>query len=557
MKRIPIGEVLKEYGYITEEQLQQALAYQKENKGKRLGKIMIELQFVTEGQMLEALARRLELQVVDLSGIQIDLKAVAMIPRQVAQKYSLIPIKLNDAHTMTIAMNDPLDFYAVEDVRQITQMNIQIVLDESARIRNAIDYYYSQVGTQEAFKKANSTVSVTVEELQATEDTEEATPIVQALNSLLTQGYNLGASDIHIEPFEEKVIVRMRVDGVVTEIATLSPSLHLSLIARIKIMSDMDIAERRLPQDGHFKTTVEKNDINARVSVIPTVFGEKAVIRFLFTNVTVDRAGTFGMSDANFKLFQQMFMSPHGIIYITGPTGSGKTTTLYMILEQLTNRPVNISTIEDPVERNLPKTNQVQVNNMAGLTFETGLRALLRQDPDIIMVGETRDSETASISVRAAITGHLVFSTLHTNDAVSSIVRLKDMGVPAYLAANSLVGIVAQRLMRKVCPHCAQTYQATDTECHALGISAANVRRAAGCSRCNNTGYRGRTAIHEVVLIDKDIRKLITADAPMEQIQQYLRQNKNFKTLYDEARRMVLEGISTMEEFYKVAYYAD
>lgn len=555
MKNIPIGEVLRQYGYITEEQLGHALDYQKQHSDKRLGAILIELGFVTEKQMLEALALRMDLQMVDLGTYQVDETAVEKIPKALAQRYNLIAVALKGSR-IAIVMSDPLNFYAIEDVRQLTQLTPEILLDVTANIDRAIEYYYAEIDARATATWANA--AVTAEPVEAAEDTDEAAPVVQVLNSLLMRGYSINASDIHIEPFEEHVAVRMRMDGVITDYVTLSSSLLQSLIARIKILSNLDIAERRLPQDGHFRTTVEGVEINARVSIIPTVFGEKAVIRFLLAKAVVDDAQRYGMTQDNYDKFGHMLASPHGIIYITGPTGSGKTTTLYMVLEKLAQRMVNISTIEDPVERNLARVNQMQVNTVAGLTFERGLRALLRQDPDIIMVGETRDSETASISVRAAITGHLVLSTLHTNDAISSIVRLRDMGIPSYLVANSLVGLVAQRLMRKVCPYCGESYTADLTERQALGVDRmVSLKRGAGCHMCNDTGYRGRTAVHEVVLIDKGLRRLITEEAPMDDIAGYVRAHQQFVTLKDAARDLVLGGVTTMEEYYKVSYYAD
>ncbi|MCQ4638018.1 ATPase, T2SS/T4P/T4SS family [Anaerovorax odorimutans] len=557
MKNVRIGDVLIEHGYIDDQQLRQALEYQSQNKGKRLGSILMEMGFVTEHQMLDALGHRMELPVVDISGKTLETEAVSLIPRQVAQKYELIAVEEKDG-ILTVAMSDPLNFYAVEDVRQITQKTISVVLDVSEHIKAAIDRYYSEIVTKQAFQKVD--VVMPAEELAQLEPTGDEAPIVQALNNLLVQGYRMGASDIHIEPFKKHIQVRMRVDGVITEIVKLAPALQLPLVARIKILSGMDIAERRLPQDGHFQIRLEDMEINTRVSIVPTVFGEKAVIRFLYTNVVVDQEQTYGMTEENYEKFRSMISSPHGIIYITGPTGSGKTTTLYMVLEQVARKAVNVSTIEDPVERNLPQVNQVQVNNTAGLTFDVGLKALLRQDPDVIMVGETRDSETASISVRAAITGHQVFSTLHTNDAISSIVRLRDMGIPSYMVANSLVGLVAQRLMRKVCPHCGETYQASPAELKALGLDIdekVSLRKGAGCSKCNHTGYMGRRSIHEMVLIDKAIRKMITEEVEMSRIRHYLRTEQNFKSLYDAARTLTLQGITTMEEFYKIAYYAE
>ena len=317
----------------------------------------------------------------------------------------------------------------------------------------------------------------------------------------------------------------------------------------------MDIAEKRLPQDGHFRTRIANRDVNIRTSVIPTVFGEKAVLRLLASGNMVSDAETFGMNQAHFEQFSKMLEAPNGMIYITGPTGSGKTTTLYMALQKLSNRKVNIATIEDPVEWNIPRVNQCQVNAVAGLTFERGLRSLLRQDPDIIMVGETRDEETASISVRAAITGHLVFSTLHTNDAVSSIIRLIDMGVEPYMVANSLVGLVAQRLVRVVCPECGYWDEPTEQEKAFIGPKIKRVRRAHGCNSCSHTGYVGRRAIHEILCVDNQMRRMITQKTPMDELRSYATHYLGMESLTDEALKLVADGITTVEELKKVAYY--
>ncbi len=556
-KNIRIGEVLMQHGFITEAQLAEALDAQRAEPEKRLGAIILEKGFVTEQQLLTALSERMGLSMTNLAAARVDPEAVAKIPRQIAEKYCLIATS-SDNSRLRVVMNDPLNFYAVEDVRQITGLAVEVSLDEKKNIENAIDLFYSEVDAKATARMANAQAIADAAPIEMDEAaTGDEAPVVQVLNSLLLRAHSVNASDIHIEPFETHVSVRMRVDGVITDYVTLSTSLHASLVARIKILSGLDIAERRLPQDGHFKLTVNGAEMSTRVSVIPTVFGEKTVIRFLSSNVRIDYANTFGMTPENYKKFMRILESPHGIAYITGPTGSGKTTTLYLVLEALSGRLVNISTIEDPVERNIPKINQVQVNNVAGLTFETGLRSLLRQDPDIIMVGETRDTETASISVRAAITGHLVLSTLHTNDAISSIVRLRDMGVPSYLVANSLVGLVAQRLMRKVCPNCAIEYAPEPDELAILGKDVKTLRRGAGCHLCGNTGYRGRIAVHEIVLLDKNIRRMIVAEEPMDAILQYVKDKQSFVSLRDSALALIESGVSSVQEFQKVAFYAD
>lgn len=489
-----IGEVLMERNYITQEQMEQALAYQKEHREKRVGQILIELGFVTETQVIEALAARLGLEIVSIGQMQVDLTAVRMIPRELAEKQNLLAVGFADK-SLEVVTNDPLNYFAFEEVRQLTGCQVVIRLSEMGPLQSAIRYYYAEVGAQQAAQTAN-------------------------------------------EDFAER-------------------NVHQPLIARIKIMANLDIAERRLPQDGHFRIRVGQSEyVNIRVSLLPTVFGEKAVLRILATAGQVDHASHFGMDDESYARFLPMLNSPNGIIYITGPTGSGKSTTLYMVLEYLSHRQVNISTVEDPVEKNVPSINQTQVNPVAGLTFESGLRALLRQDPDIIMVGETRDGETAGISVRAAITGHLVLSTLHTNDAVSSIVRLADMGIDHYLIANSLVGLVAQRLMRKVCLHCGREVAVTPQEQALLGKDITTIKRGTGCTHCNGTGYRGRIAVHEIVTIDRNIRRMISRGAEIEEIEAYAREQQGMRSLKEKGLELVKQGVTTPEELLRIAYYA-
>lgn len=560
-KNLKIGDVLKEQGYLSEEELQKALELQKGQKGKRLGEVLIEQGYITENQMLQAMAAKMDCQVISVDGLSVDVEAVERIPRQLAEKYCVLAVAAV-GNRLQVVINDPLNFYGLEDVRQITGMELAIFLSEKAPLEKAIHFYYAEISAREAADKANRSLDQSVEEMEV-EEGEDDTPIINLLNSLIQRAYSTNASDIHIEPFEDKTSVRMRIDGTIVDYVTLKKNVHNSLIARIKILAELDIAERRSPQDGHFKVRQPDGYLNIRVSVIPTVFGEKAVLRLLSNNARIDNGSQFGMMDEDYQKLLLMLRSPHGIIYLTGPTGSGKTTTLYLILEELAKRNVNISTIEDPVEKNLPRVNQMQVNPLAGLTFETGLRALLRQDPDIIMVGETRDSETAAISVRAALTGHLVFSTLHTNDAASSAIRLKDMGLEPYLIANSMVGVVAQRLMRKVCTDCSKLEEITPEEEKLLGISLSYterprmIRRACGCPACNHTGYRGRIAVHEILMIDREVRRLITEGAPVEEIKEYAVRNQGMRTLKQAALHYLENGITTVEEVMKVAYYEE
>ena len=551
-----IGEILEERGYVDARQMAEALAYQKEHRDKRVGQILIELQFVSEQQVLEALASRLELEIVDVASQTVDLEAVAMIDKELAEKNLFLPLSVKN-RTMVLVTNDPLNYFALEEARQQTGCFLQIMLSEEKPLRQAISYYFAEVGARKAATQANAGfMAEEIDDLDLTEleNVDEEAPIIHLLNSLVERAIKSNASDIHIEPFDRDTKFRMRIDGVIMEYVTLQRNVHQPLIARIKIMSNLDIAEKRIPQDGHFRVRTENGHVNIRVSLMPTVFGEKAVLRLLNAAAQLDYAEQFGMDDESYGQFLPLLNSSNGIIYITGPTGSGKSTTLYMILEYLSRRMVNISTIEDPVEKNVPGINQTQVNPVAGLTFEAGLRALLRQDPDIIMVGETRDGETAEISVRAAITGHVVLSTLHTNDAASSIVRLEDMGVENYLIANSLVGMVAQRLMRKVCGNCSQEMDTTPQEQKLLGSEIKKIRRGRGCAQCNNTGYRGRIAVHEIIAVDTRLRHMISGHASTEEIIRYAKENQGMHTLRENGLKLVKKGISTPEELLKIAY---
>lgn len=551
-----IGDILVEKGYVTPDQMNQALAWQKEHRDKRVGQILMELGFVSESQVLDALASRLHLNIVDVAQLSVDLQAVGKVSREVCEKNLILPVSLQ-GHNMEIVTNDPLNYFALEEVRQQTGCHLEISLSEEEPLRKAISYYFAEVSARKAATQANVDFAVAAQdeiEIEDLESGDDEAPIIRLLNSLIERAIKTEASDIHIEPFETETKVRMRIDGVIMEYVTIQRNIHAPLIARIKILSNLDIAEKRIPQDGHFRVTLEGGSVNIRVSILPTVFGEKAVLRIMAATTHMDHADHFGMDDYSYNQFAPMLNHPNGIIYITGPTGSGKSTTLYMVLDYLSGRNVNISTIEDPVEKNLPGINQTQVNPVAGLTFDVGLRALMRQDPDIIMVGETRDGETAGTSVRAAITGHVVLSTLHTNDAVSSIVRLEDMGVETYLVANSLVGLVAQRLMRKVCPNCSTEMPTTEQERNFLGEDIKTIRRGAGCSCCNHTGYSGRIAVHEIVAIDNQIRRMIINHSPVEEISAYAREHQHMRTLKESGLILVKEGKTTPEELLKISY---
>ena len=546
-----LGDILLDYGYITEKQLNKAIDIQKNNKAKRLGEILMDENIITEEQLLKALSKRLDMDIINFNNFPVDIEAVELIPRALCLKYKIIAISKND-YEVTVAVNDPLDFYSIEDVKSIINHQCNIVIAKKSDIIETIQRKYSEIDARKAANIANSSAVKDIPEIEAIENFEiqgndELVPIINLVNSVILKAYAEGASDIHFEPFEKKFNIRLRVDGQLVDYLELESAISSSVTARIKILSDLDIAEKRMPQDGHFKLRIGGKDVNIRVSTIPTVYGEKIALRFLSQTAEIDYPGQYGMNDENYKKISKILNIPHGVVYITGPTGSGKTTTLYMIIEKMADKLINISTIEDPVEKNIPRINQIQVNNLAGLTFENGLRALLRQDPDVILVGETRDEETAAIAVSAAITGHLVMSTIHTNDAVSTIVRLIDMGIESYMIANSLAGVVAQRLVKKICPHCRVEKEPSDIEKQLVpGIQKSF--RGLGCHNCNDTGYKGRIAVHEILEIDSEIRKLISNKAHTDDIYKYVIENNKLKFIKDNIIDLILQGETTVEE---------
>lgn len=559
-RQVRIGDLLKEYGYVNDAQIEQALQYQREHD-VRLGQAVLDLDFISEKELLQALSHKTGYPIINLQTARIDAKTVGEVPRELAERADAIAIS-EDQEAVLLVSNDPLNMFAINEIEQVLGKPVKIGMADKASIKQAIKNYYTEVEAMAAIGKMSSSFAAFPEiaDISTADIGDDTTPVVNLLNSLMVRSYAAGASDLHLEPFANSCKVRMRVDGALVNYAEIPRNVHPALVVRLKIMSNLDIAEKRLPQDGHFRVMLEGIDLNVRISVIPTVHGEKAALRFLTTNTPIDHANQYGMVKENYERFQHILANPNGIIYITGPTGSGKTTTMYMALENLKQRPVNISSIEDPVERNIEGVNQVQVNVMAGMTFDSGLRSLLRQDPDIIMVGETRDTETASISVSAAITGHLVISTLHTNDALASIVRLKDMDIPSYLVGNSLVGLVAQRLVRKVCEHCKIEYAPSELDLLNLDLRASEVVKLAageGCHICNNTGYKGRTAIHEIVQVDKRMQRMIAEDVSLTQIIEYARKELGMKTLREHAKQLVLDQVTSMEEYMKIGETVD
>lgn len=553
-----LGDMLIELNYISTSDLSEALNTQKIT-GKKLGEIFIESGMISEGDLLKALEVQLNIPRINLETINVDRSAVTTIPEALAKKYNVLPIKF-DGGQLVVLMNDPLNIIAEEDIAIASGYSVNIALCEKENIRQAISKYYSEdymKKTAEEYKAQE--IKEKEADIDLTEDQIKNAPAVKLVDTIIQNAVRSKASDIHIEPFEQRVAVRYRIDGQLHKQFD-SPKEPLGgLITRIKIMGKMDIAERRIPQDGRIFTRVDGEEVDIRVSILPTVNGEKIVMRILDRDAfNVDKS-TLGIVESDLEKLNKIISKPYGIVLVTGPTGSGKTTTLYSILKDLNSEDKNIVTVEDPVEYTMDGINQVGVNIKAGLNFASGLRSILRQDPDIVMVGEIRDAETAEIAIRAAITGHLVLSTIHTNDAPSSIVRLKDMGVAPYLVATSLVGVVAQRLIRKLCPHCKEAYEASTYEKEVLGIKEENsltLYRKNGCVRCTNSGYKGRVGIYEIMEVDKNVRELIYADSTVEEIRQAALKN-NMKTLNKSAINVVLQGESTVEELLRVTLLGD
>lgn len=561
MKNIPIGQYMVNEGIITEEQLQHVLDVKKEENitGKYFGDYVIELGYVTDTQFGEVLARKLSVPFIDLTNPDFifDIDAVKKIPETLAKKHTIIAVKITGKR-LTVASHDPVNFYIFEDIKVTTGMDVVPVLSTKSAITKAIGKYYSMQNTSSILDSVENQFvdSIDIEAIDA-ESAEriDNAPIVKLATTIVENSHRAGATDIHIEPFKTFTRIRIRVNGDLIELMNITNVVHNSLVTRLKIISGMNIAEKRIPQDGRFSQTVDGSVLDVRVSNLPTVNGEKVVIRILSTgDVGLRKITDLGMSAYNYVKFNAMIKVPQGVMLVTGPTGSGKTTTLYAALGELAKPHVNVVTVEDPVEKNVEGINQCQVNVKAGMTFSAALRSILRQDPDIVMIGEMRDQETAEIAIRAAITGHMVLSTLHTNDAPSTVTRLVDMGVPAYMVATSLIGIVAQRLVKKICHECKTPRISTEEENRLMSIEqSVTVYDACGCSKCNNTGYTGRTAIHEILLCTPEMSAVIANNGTIDQISSLAR-SQGTKLLRDNVSELVLEGNTTIDELVRVTY---
>ena len=561
-EKIRLGDLLVQQKLISQEQLATALEKQKAS-GRKLGRVLVESAFVTEDEISGAIARQLDIPLLDLRQIHVRPETVRLLPEQLARRFRAVVVELKD-EKVRVAMADPTDLFAYDEIVNHLKREVDVSVANEGSLAQFIDLIYRR--SDEINELARNLTDEIGEDvidfgtLAATQNTEEA-PVVRLLQSVFEDAIQVRASDIHVEPQEKSLQIRFRVDGVLSMDTEADRKIGPALIQRLKLMADLDIAERRLPQDGRFVIRLKKRAVDVRMSTLPVQFGESAVLRLL-THGGVTSLTELGMPPSQLARIQALIHRPHGLILVTGPTGSGKTTTLYAALADLNTRERKLLTVEDPVEYRLPGVNQVQVNDRIELTFARALRAFLRQDPDVILVGEMRDSETALIALRAALTGHLVLSTLHTNDAPSAAARLLDMGAPPFLLSTSLAGVVAQRLVRRLCPVCSETAALEPRERVWLkteltaGLDEGLLKRARGCSHCNHTGYQGRSGIYELLEIDAELASLLNrgdTSGFRAAAQSHLRG----QTLRDEAVRMLREGETSVAEAMRVTHQVD
>jgi type IV pilus assembly protein PilB len=550
-------------GTITQDELDRALALQKEQKG-RLGEVLIANGIITEQQLIDALTEQLGIDYVDLTKVTIPTELAALVPKNIAKQYQVVPVRMK-RDELYLAMSDPMNFYAIEEVRKASHKRIVPMVANAVSVERAIMVLYGNEGAARAIEEMRREFTQSGEVTEAAsqaftanelDDPANSAPTIRLVNSIVERAVTERASDIHLEPRETEMVVRMRIDGLMRQILTVPRDLQKSVISRFKIVSGLDIAETRVPQDGRFNIRVARKDIDLRVSTLPTVYGEKIVARLLDKTggrVTKENIGLTGHDE---EVFNRMLRLRSGVLLIVGPTGSGKSTTMYAMIGELNTPYVNLVTLEDPVEYNMEGVNQVQINEKTGLTFASCLRSILRQDPDIVGVGEIRDGETAEIAMRAAITGHVVISTIHTNDAVGTIERLIDIGVQPYLVSSALRGVVSQRLVRRICPYCRESYEPSDEELDDIGIARTKglrFYRGAGCPKCYDTGYHGRIAVFEMLAINRNIRRMISQGCTRAEIEQELKNPENgFVSLRENALRLVFDGTTTASEVVRV-----
>ena len=555
-QKVRIGDKLVESGYITNEQLERALSLQR-GTGKRVGEILIEQGLINAETLTSVLTDLLNIESINLTPSMIDQSATSLIPENICKRYQVFPFKLEN-NKLHVAMSDPQDRVAIQDLRRISGKEILAYICSIGEINQAIDNCYSNADLNKAINEYVKTSKVMQKDDLALEDDVNAAPIVRLVNSVLESAVRTKASDIHIEQDGDYMRIRFRVDGILKEHMKTSAKPYRAVVSRIKIMASLNISEKRLPQDGRIIQTIDNKNIDFRVSTMPTNKDEKVVMRVLDKASYLVGKQKLGLNNDAIKLYDELLSKPYGLILVVGPTGSGKTTTLYSMLNQLNSVEKNILTIEDPIEYELEGINQSQINIKAGLDFSNALRAFMRQDPDIIMVGEIRDYETSEIAIRAALTGHLVLSTLHANTAVGAISRLLDMNVPGYLLTSSIIGVISQRLVRKLCPHCMEAKLAEIGEKQALGLpidQEITIYKPVGCPRCSNQGYKGRIGVYEILTLDKDIRNLINSDAKEDEILEKAKEN-GMQLLKDDAVLKVLSGDTSIEEMLKVAFSA-
>lgn len=556
-KKIRLGDLLVETGNITQAQLENALRKQKE-RNKKLGEILVDDGIITEDDIAAALSKQLNIEIVDLQNINIDKSVTLLVPVNILKKYTMIPFAFSEhnKNVLRVAMENPLDTYAQEDVSIITNYQVEPVVATTRSIMLAIDKYHGQEEIKHALNQYAKEKKLDVEVDNHEEEEINSSPIVKLVKEMIDLAVRQRASDIHIEPMEEYIRVRYRIDGVLQKKASYNVSVLPAIIARIKIIGGMDISEKRKPQDGRITQVVDHVEYDIRVSILPTVFGEKVVMRLTAKMALTREKSQLGLKPYELEQFDYIIRNPHGILLVTGPTGSGKSTTLYTALSELNTNDVNIITVEDPVEANLDGINQVQVNPKAELTFASALRSILRQDPDIIMIGEIRDTETASIAVQASITGHLVVSTLHTNSAASSITRLEDMGIESYLIADSVIGVIAQRLVRRLCPICKKPKQATDQEKEFMGVEVTKdvtIYEPCGCAKCENTGFKGRIGVYEIMRMTPALKKIISRREGADVLKDKAIE-EGMRTLRMSGSAYVLDGTTSFAEVVRISF---
>lgn len=554
-----LGDMLIENGFLRPEQLTQALEIQKETGG-RLGNVLMEAGFITEEQLIDCLRQQLHVDFIDLSVENINPQVAEYLPAKLAKEHNVIPVRVDTTtNTMYLAMVDPLNFIALDEVKQATKMRVVPLIATSAGIERNYGNIYGNEGAARALEElegteGDSSMQAHVQS-QTLEDDENAAPTIRLVNSIIDRAVLDNCSDIHIEPLETSLQVRMRIDGVLHKVLDIPKKSQQAVISRIKVISNLDIAERRIPQDGRANVRAHGQDIDLRVSTLPTIYGEKVVIRLLFKNAKLLTLDGVGLDGQNIDNVKKLLSYTNGVILIVGPTGSGKSSTMSAMITHVNTEGVNLTTLEDPVEYNIAGANQVQIHEKVGMTFASGLRSILRQDPDIIAVGEIRDGETSEIAMRSAITGHLVISTLHTNDSVSTIDRLIDMGTPTYLIFSAMRGVISQRLVRRICPHCKEEYIPSDEELMKVGITREQANQhkfyhGVGCPDCHDTGYRGRIACFEIMMITPKVARVIAKGADRTELVRVLRED-GFHFLKDDIMKRVLQGITTLDEVFR------